>query len=323
MGRAVLLACVPWLGWLLVSFAALLLLTRVGRARLELGRLRHLHADERGSAQSLSFVLTLPLFVMILLLIVQVSQLMIGTVVVHYTACAAARAAAVWIPADLSPKDPREGANCISSYSIDPAASAPAGGMTYIVAPSGAKYEKFRAAAVAACMPIAPSRDLGTTLPAPAAASADSMETAYGALTSAASTGTKLPERMRNKLAYAMANTAVTIRFFHGDQDPAANPLGVDFSSNRLGTYFQCNEVGWRDPITVTVTHHLALLPGPGRLLARHLVGPAGTADELSAKIGGHQGQAGNVYTDVYTYDLSAAAMIGNEGERSVMPHAY
>jgi hypothetical protein len=322
MGRAVLLACVPWFGWLIVSLAAVFWLAGASRARLNLGRLRRLHADQRGSAQSLSFVLTLPFFVMILLFIVQVSQLMIGTVVVHYAAWAAARAAAVWIPADLSGEDLREGANCISTYSIDVEASAPADGATYVVAPSGAKYEKVRAAAVLACLPIAPSRDLGAALSAQAAASADSVVTAYGALSSATTTA-KLSKQIRNKLAYASANTAVTIRFFHSNQDPAVNPLGVDFSSARLGTYFRSNEVGWRDPITVTVAHHLALLPGPGRLLARRVVGPAGMADEVSAKIGGHQGRADNVYTDVYTYDLSAAARIGNEGERSVMPHAY
>ena len=174
-----------------------------------------------------------------------------------------------------------------------------------------------------ACLPISPSRDLGATLSVQAARAAESVTTAYGAITAPRRTDTKLPERIRNKLAYATANTAVTIVFFHGSQDPAENPLGTDFSSGRLGTYFRFNEIGWRDPITVTVTHHLALLPGPGRLLARRLVGPAGKTDAVSRKIGGRQGRPGNVYTDVYTYDLTAAAMIGNEGERSVMPHAY
>ena len=51
--------------------------------------------------QSLSFVLTLPLFIMVMMMIVQVSQLMIGMVVVHYAAFAAARSAAVWIPAAM------------------------------------------------------------------------------------------------------------------------------------------------------------------------------------------------------------------------------
>ena len=51
--------------------------------------------------QSLSFVLTLPVFIFIMMMIVQVSQLMIGIVVVHYAAFAAARSAAVWIPAAM------------------------------------------------------------------------------------------------------------------------------------------------------------------------------------------------------------------------------
>src|SRR5687767_11915386 len=58
-----------------------------------------LHADELGSVQSLSFVLTVPLFIMLMLLAVQITQLMIGQIVVHYAAFAAARSAAVWIPA--------------------------------------------------------------------------------------------------------------------------------------------------------------------------------------------------------------------------------
>ena len=99
MGRAALTACVPWLALLVASFCVLLLLVRMSRARWELGRLRQLHADQVGTVQSLSFVLTLPLFVMVMLLIVQVSQLMIGQIVVEYAAVAAARAAVVWIPA--------------------------------------------------------------------------------------------------------------------------------------------------------------------------------------------------------------------------------
>src|SRR5437763_280558 len=50
-----------------------------------------LHTDQRGSVQSLSFVLTVPLFIMLMLLAVQITQLMIGLVVVHYAAFAAAR----------------------------------------------------------------------------------------------------------------------------------------------------------------------------------------------------------------------------------------
>ena len=85
------MACSPWLAVLLVLILAAWALVRFSRAQLRLGRLFELHRDEVGSVQSLSFVLTLPLFIMIMMMIVQVSQLMIGTVVVHYAAYAAAR----------------------------------------------------------------------------------------------------------------------------------------------------------------------------------------------------------------------------------------
>ena len=39
---------------------------------------------------------------------------------------------------------------------------------------------------------------------------------------------------------------------------------------------FQFNEIGWQDQITVTVKYNLALLPGPGRLLARYIAGIGG-----------------------------------------------
>ena len=117
MARAILTACSPWLAVLLVLILAAWALVRFSRAQLRLGRLLELHRDEAGSVQSLSFVLTLPLFIMIMMMIVQVSQLMIGMVVVHYAAFAAARSAAVWIPAAMA--DP-EGPCCISSYAVDP-----------------------------------------------------------------------------------------------------------------------------------------------------------------------------------------------------------
>ena len=91
MTRAVLLSCLPWLVLLVVLVVLLRLMVRLEGARSDLRRLRSLHRDQGGAAQSLSFVLTVPVFIMIMLLIVQVSQLMIGAVVVHYAAYAAAR----------------------------------------------------------------------------------------------------------------------------------------------------------------------------------------------------------------------------------------
>ena len=95
MSRAVLMGCLPWLGLLLASCAVLWLLARGSTARFDWARLRRLHADQVGSAQTLSFVLTLPFFVCVMLFIVQVSQLMIASVVVHYAAFATARSAIV------------------------------------------------------------------------------------------------------------------------------------------------------------------------------------------------------------------------------------
>jgi len=149
MGRELLLACLPWFGLLLAAGMFLLALTRLNGSRPDPRRLARLHRDEVGSVQSLSFVLVLPFFVMVILFIVQVSQLMIGTVVVHYAAYAAARAAIVWIPANLSEYEPE---NCISARYLDPEALdqvAPSlegptdGGLTYVILPEGPKYEKI------------------------------------------------------------------------------------------------------------------------------------------------------------------------------------
>ena len=58
-------------------------------------------------------------------------------------------------------------------------------------------------------------------------------------------------------------------------------------------------ELGWQDPVTVTVRHEMALLPGPGRLLA------LGT-DRLAEKIG-RRGR-------VYAYPLEATITMDIEG---------
>ena len=68
----------------------------------------------------------------------------------------------------------------------------------------------------------------------------------------------------------------VQIRFFHKNEEPPLmmyrhpRPLPDPSASSHP------NELGWQDTITVTVNYDLALLPGPGRLLARYVVGPSG-----------------------------------------------
>ena len=300
MARAILMACSPWLALLLVLILAAWALVRFSRAQLRLGRLFELHRDEAGSVQSLSFVLTLPLFIMIMMMIVQVSQLMIGTVVVHYAAFAAARSAAVWIPAAMAAP---EGPCCISSYTVDPDAPdqvAPeldptaadygpgSGGLTYIIEPGSPKFNKIASAAILACVPISPSRDLG--LQAPTAAQMDAvLKEAYGTLApSSARTApsvrgwiTSWPTPCRTRTSRSAFTTRTRSRRWR--------PMTMPDDPGE----FYSNEVGWQDTITVTVKYQFPLLPGPGRLLARYVVGPSGT-DKVAATI---QKQDG-----VYTY---------------------
>ncbi len=259
---------------------------------------------------------------MVLMMIVQVSQLMIGTVVVHYAALAAARSAIVWIPANLGQGFEQE--NQISSYEVDPSASdqvfpeldptaadyGPAqGGLTYLLTPGSPKYSKIVSAAVLACVPIAPSRDLQLSLPADGQAMLPALQAAYGSMVSSSASNGAINGRIAHKLAYALAATKVEVRFYHPNFEP---PL---ICYNPPQGEFQPNELGWQDQVTVKVTHQYALLPGPGRLLAWIIRNPDGsltndTVAQSIQKIGG-----------VYVYPLTAEATLGNEGEKSVLPY--
>jgi len=323
MGRAVVTDCLPWLGLLAGSLICAWFLLRLSGSRLELQRLWQLHRDQHGSVQSLSFVLTLPFFVMIILFIVQVSQLMIGTIVVHYAAFATARSAVVWIPADIGSA---EGRNCISFYYPDPDArdqtipifnpddpnyGPTGGGMTYVIEPGSPKYDKISSAAVMACMSVCPSRDLGLELTDWGGMGAEIIKRAYAAMVPKSQLNTRIPTRLENKLAYALRATRVEMRFYHKNSEPPLTTYWIPYDENQ----FRFNELGWQDQITVTVKHDLALLPGPGRFLARRVRNPDGSPDRVSEGIQRVEG--------VYVYQLKASATMCNEGEKSVIPYLY
>jgi hypothetical protein len=261
-----------------------------------------------------------------------VSQLMIGTVVVHYAAFAAARSAIVWIPARLGSFGP-EWENCISSYYVDPEAPdqvvpildpshpdyGPAeGGVTYVVVPGSPKYRKIERAAVMACAAISPSRDLGRGLSSEGRAVADVVQSLYGSMVPDADQNARIPRRLENKLAYAAQATEVEVRFFHANCYPEV-PLvpypHLDDDPSDLTVEYMFNELGWLDPVTVTVKHDMALLPGPGRLLARRVRYPDGSPDEVAETIR----RAGGTYV----YPLEATATLGNEGQKSVIPYEH
>jgi hypothetical protein len=323
MSRAILIAWLPWFGWLLLAAVALWVTARLSGARLAPAKLRRLHSCEAGSVQTLSFVLTLPVFIMLVMFIVQVAELMVGIAVVHYAAFAAARAAIVWIPAEVPAAN--EPANAFYPGTLGLRS---AGGAAWHSEErdnssgewSGLrKYLKIWSAAALACVPTSPARNYfpGDDEATPGAAA---ILAVYPSLAPAGVRYPRFARVIRRKVNYAAANTR--IRILGLDRDLA---LGPTYNPNGVNP----NEVGWEDPVTVSVFHYFALLPGPGRFLATRLSPPDGTPDTVSDKIvrpGDIQGFGflnKNRYRQyVKAVPLSASVTLSNEGLKSVMPYA-
>ena len=303
----ILQACLPWLGILLGTVVFLWLLLKLAGSRSQWRRLLQLHRDEGGGVQSLAFVLTVPIFVMVVLLIVQVSQLMIGIALVHYSAYAAARSAIVWIPADTGGD---EGENRISDRFLDDNAGIPSddeNDKTYTIRPGSAKYRKIELAAAMACMPIAPSRDLGYRIGGETVAS---LQNIYRSLDPNYEMNARIAKRLENKLAYCLEHSRIKISFLHRDVDPPLQRWDVPPDRDE----FYDNEVGWQDAIKVTVTHRFALLPGMGRILGRS-TNSLSRSDRVSQSIDRIEG--------VYVRELTASCTLGNEGRKSAMPFQH
>jgi hypothetical protein len=271
-----------------------------------------LHRDQRGSVQSLSFVLTVPIFIMLMLLAVQITQLMIGLIVVHYAAFAAARSATVWVPARL---EPDELENRIGQRTE---ADTEFSGEIWQIAPGGRKYERIRQAAALACVPIAPSRDLGVA--AMPDATSQSLISMFAALSPTAATNPRIPQRLANKWAYANAATTIVVRTFHRRYGQTQillwdEPPLWDLEPTSVEGYYKEDEIGYRDQIRVTVYHQFALLPGPGRLLARR-ANESVRPDTVSPRIQSRS-------NSLYTIQLSATATMVGEGEKSVRPYVH
>lgn len=275
-----------------------------------------LHRDEAGGVQSVSFVLTAPIFIMLMLLAVQISQLMIGLMTVHYAAFAAARSANVWIPARMEPFD-SQGENRLGLRVLE---GVYYGGIEYRIlpGPSRDKLEQIRKAAALACVPIAPSRSvMGGGLRNVGVGAADStsgsLQAIYGRLAPGAMGNTRIPDRLNKKWGYANAATTIEIRVFHPDEiDVDAEPPLIQFPPYLPETEFTPYEIGWRDQVRITVTHQFALLPGPGRLLARRANESVFT-DRISPQI--------LQQNSVYYLPLTATATVVPEGEKSVRPY--
>ncbi|MEX1222979.1 MAG: TadE family protein [Pirellulales bacterium] len=303
----VLLIVWPHLLVIAALAVVLWLLVKASGARLHLARLRDLHRGERGGVQSLSFVLTLPLFIMILMGIVQASQIMIAQVVMEYAAVAAVRSAIVWIPAQLEPSLEEE--NGIGDLVLVADEGFAGEGQTWYVNAdeSSPKYRRIKLAAAMACMPIAPSRTIEFDQSHPDNAAYQAIRAAYFSLApTSAAENLRTEARLEHKLAYSLTNTLVDISIFHKGNEP---PLAFYGLPDRVEE-FAPNEVGWQDQITVQVVHRLALLPGPGRMLSKVVSRPDGTRDRVAEGIEHADGE--------YFWPLFAYASLGNEGEKPV-----
>ena len=102
------LSIIPFVLAIMASISILWMLATWMRISPSLQILRELHRDQCGGVQSLSFVLTVPLFIFIMLFIVQLSQITIGQIGVEYAAFAAARSAIVWICLLYTSPSPRD-----------------------------------------------------------------------------------------------------------------------------------------------------------------------------------------------------------------------
>lgn len=337
MHREVLQACFPCLIALAVAFAAWVAIARLGGGRWNWRRLVRLHRCEHGGVQSLAFVLTLPILIVIILFIIQISQLMIGTMVVHYAAFAAARAASVWIPAHYGATEwdeyegpfPPERANAIADVAGMPYEE----DETYTLAipfdpgDGDNKLWRIRTAAVLGCAPIAPSRDLGISSSRLSMGSRDaigSMQALYPTIVPTASANARIDDRIYNKLAYSDLNTTVILEWRDGASSSRTgrtyNPRNSPASPFRP---WHPLEVGWQDPLTVYVVHRYALLPGPGRFLADRLVRPVVLPQRVRARIPpswltSYQSSGG-----VATVLLPASATVVNEGLKSAHPFVH
>jgi len=338
--------CRPALIALCAAVVALVVVIRVSGCRFDIRRLSQLHHCQRGGVQSLSFILTLPMFVMLVMFIVQVSQLMIGQVVINNAAYGAARSLAAWVPQQVG-LDHLQLQNVIFDNRLSPSQSVGyyyvggsrqdgfVGGVGGQTTENIAKLEFPFRSAVAACATISPSRQLGLNLTTDARDHFLATRTAWQQFIGPAATASN-NGRLYSKYSYSYWNTELWIRFQNLDSNigPTHNPLNCPAHSHRS------NEIGWRDPITITVRHNLALLPGPGRFLAKHLVRPGGPPDMVSHRISQWAGprrqvnantaagSAGSAHDPqynrrVYATTVWARATVTNDGIKSLVPYVH
>lgn len=219
-------------------------------------RLRQLPDCQEGGVQSLALVMTLPLLIGSILLVIQLTQVLLGVMTVQYAAFSAARSAAVWIPTRIDSQNSQENeinTLIVRGQLIDLTADLRAGSR---------KFQEIFAAAAQACVAISPAR----TVEGPRAGSSEVAE-AVEAFLQFQQLGNdpriaRWRTAMGNRWSYSFANTQVRLAFLtQPRQTPTYNPI------NHPVVPYQEDEAGWDESVTVIVQHEVSLVPGPGRLL--------------------------------------------------------
>jgi len=176
---------------------------------------------------------------------------------------------------------------------LDPNDRPGEGGTTYVVEPGSPKYDKIASAAVIACMPISPSRDLGLGLPGESQGAAEIIKALYQAMVPGSDQNPRIPRRLENKLAYALQATQVEVRFYHTHRYPEPPLVSYPHLDDDLTDFtveFMPNEIGWQDLITVTVRSTIGEV-GLGRSGCRQRAGKwlhRGVRGFLQCPISGH-----------------------------------
>ncbi|RLS52660.1 MAG: hypothetical protein DWH91_16000 [Planctomycetota bacterium] len=219
---------------------------------------RRVHRCDDGGVQSLSFVLTLPIFLGAVLMIVQLCQMLLGVMTVQYAAFAGARAAVVWIPANTEEASQN---NLPWGNGRENVVSLDVGNLR-----NSRKYQEVFGAAAQVCVAISPAR----LVRGPRTSMAAVAEPVEAFLTLQQLMSDPRIAQWRtatgNRWSYAQANTRVRIAWLAETAiTPTYNPIGHPVVE------YEPAEVSWDDAVTVVVSHEVALVPGPGRWFFRSM----------------------------------------------------
>jgi hypothetical protein len=219
-------------------------------------RMRELPDCQEGGVQSLALVMTLPLLIGSILLVVQLTQVLLGVMTVQYAAFSGARSAAVWIPTRIDSQNFQENevnTRIIRGQPID---------LTPDLRAGSRKFQEIFAAVAQSCVAISPAR----AVEGPRAAASEVAEAVDAFLIFQQLGNDPRIARWRtavgNRWSYSFANTQVRLAFLSQPREtPTYNPVNHPVVPHRD------DEAGWDESVTVIVQHEVSLVPGPGRLL--------------------------------------------------------